>query len=156
MLYYNPLCNFANGVVHDEDLSEDIVQDVFLLIWKNDHTLSEEKNIKSYLFTSVRNKCLEWIRKDQAYQKRIAEWNKGQQGSEGRLDEQEWEDWVKIDRIYSSLRQLPPKCREVFVLAKVNGLTYTQISETLKISTKTVEHHMAKAFAILRNKLSET
>lgn len=71
-------------------------------------------------------------------------------------EEQEWSEWVKIDQVYSSLRHLPPKCREVFELAKLKGLTYSQIAETMQISPKTVENHMAKAFTILRDKLKDT
>lgn len=155
MLYYNPLCNYALDIVQDENLVEDIVQEVFLHLWNKNVDLDESRNIKSFLFTAVKNKCLEMLRQDKAYQKRIADWSIGQGTFFSHDEDIDWDNWVKIDQIYSSLRHLPPKCREVFVLAKINGLTYTQISEKLNISPKTVENHMTKALAMLRKLLKE-
>lgn len=155
MLYYNPLCNYALDIVMDEHVAEDIVQDVFLYLWKKNVDLDENKNIKNFLFTSVKNKCLEVLRQDKAYQKRITDYSNEQNTQIFDDEEKGWDNWVKIDQIYSSLRHLPPKCKEVFVLAKINGLTYTQISQKLNISPKTVENHMAKALAMLRRLLKE-
>lgn len=61
--------------------------------------------------------------------------------------------YLKKERIMKSLRHLPPKCKEVFVLSRQNGLTYGEIADNLGISKKTVENHMVKALSILRNNL---
>lgn len=152
--YYNPLCNFAYRIVPDFNKVEDIVQDVFLNFWKLNPDIDENKSIKSYLFSATKNRALEEIRKQNTSNKYMFEWvkdNKNEQNHSG--EDEEWEDWVKIELIYSSLRHLPPKCKEVFELSKINGLTYTQIAERLNISPKTVENHMSKAFIILRKTL---
>ncbi|MEM9549401.1 MAG: sigma-70 family RNA polymerase sigma factor, partial [Bacteroidota bacterium] len=52
--------------------------------------------------------------------------------------------------LYNSIRQLPPKCQEIFVLNKVNGLTYTEIADDLDISVKTVENQIGRAYRKLR------
>ena len=54
-----------------------------------------------------------------------------------------------------SIRQLPPKCGEIFTLSKIKGLTYTQIADRLGISVKTVEGQMSKAFRLLRSMLKD-
>ncbi|MFZ1702693.1 MAG: RNA polymerase sigma-70 factor, partial [Saprospiraceae bacterium] len=143
-LYYNPLCNFAYSIILDEMVVKDIVQDVFLNVWKHKDTLVVKKNVKSYLYTSTKNRALEEIRKNISIKKKLETLGKlSLIENEQALLEKEWADWVKIGQIYSSLRHLPPKCREVFELSKINGLTYSQIAEKLNISPKTVENQMS-------------
>ena len=72
------------------------------------------------------------------------------------MNEDEIEKLMLIEQIYVSIRQLPPKCSEVFTLSKVNGLTYSQIAEKMNISVKTVENHMSKALKIMRELLSKS
>lgn len=154
MTYYNPLCNYANGIVHDWEIAEDIVQEVFINVWNRREHIDSEQNIKGYLYKATKNKALEELRKLKSTVKNKNELEFLQNRPDfDPEDLQECEDWVKIDQIYSSLRHLPPKCREVFELSKINGLTYTQIADHLKISPKTVENHIAKAYVILRNEL---
>lgn len=69
--------------------------------------------------------------------------------------EEEAEKHLLKQKLYNSVRQLPPKCREVFMLSKVNGLTYSEIAEQLGISVKTVENQMGKALRTLRNLMSD-
>jgi RNA polymerase sigma-70 factor (ECF subfamily) len=154
MAYYNPLCNFAYGYIRDWEKVEDIVQEVFISVWNHREHLDTEQNIKGYLFKSTKNKALEELRRLKSTVKNLSNLEIVINAPDFDLEEQqECEDWVKIDQIYSSLRHLPPKCREVFELSKINGLTYTQIADKLKISPKTVENHIAKAYVILRNEL---
>ncbi len=156
LTYYNPLCNYALSILHDEVLVEDIIQEVFLHFWNQRHTIDLSGNIKSYLFTATKHQVFESIRKDKSRNKMLEGFLMQNNLHNIQNDEQEWSEWVKIDQVYSSLRHLPPKCREVFELAKLKGLTYSQIAETMQISPKTVENHMAKAFTILRDKLKDT
>lgn len=152
-MYYNPLCNFAASITRDSEKSEDIVQDVFMQFWHNKEVVDVNKNVKSYLFTSVKNKCLEVLRKEKADSKTILGFIAVEANHIHEEEDAAWDEWVKIDQIYSSLRHLPPKCRQVFELAKIKGLTYNQISEMMQISPKTVENHMAKALSVLRTHL---
>jgi RNA polymerase sigma-70 factor (ECF subfamily) len=156
LTYYNPLCNYALSIVQDEVWVEDIVQEVFLNFWNQRHTIDLTGNIKSYLFTATKNQIFESLRKDKSRNKMLEGFLTLSNQQNIQNEEQELSEWVKIDQVYSSLRHLPPKCREVFELAKLKGLTYSQIAETMQISPKTVENHMAKAFTILRDKLKDT
>jgi RNA polymerase sigma-70 factor (ECF subfamily) len=62
--HYRPLCNFAFRITGDLDKSEDIVQDVFVKIWNQNDLLKANKNIRSFIYTMVRNHALEVIRRD--------------------------------------------------------------------------------------------
>ena len=149
-MYYNPLCNFAASIVIDSEKAEDIVQDVFMHFWHTKDSVDVNKNVKSYLFISVKNKCLEVLRKKKTNTRMMLGMQTLYMTNFSVQDDDSWDEWVKIDQIYSSLRHLPPKCRAVFEMAKIKGLTYHQISEMLQISPKTVENHMSKALSILR------
>ena len=54
------------------------------------------------------------------------------------------------EKLFNSIRQLPPKCRDVFTMSKINGLTYSEIANELGISPKTVENQMGRALRLLR------
>ena len=131
--------------------AEDIVQEVFIHLWESRATIAVPEKIDQYLFKAVRNKILEFIRARKSYEKHK------QAAIETKLSEgniSEISDiYMKLEQINSSLRHLPPKCRNVFVMHKFNGLTYAEIAEVEKISVKTVENHMLKAIKILRSKL---
>ena len=147
-MYYNPLCNFANKIVDDKELSKDIVNDIFLNYWNKLNSLENFDHIKSYLFTSTKNKCIETIRRKKIESK-YADWAKKNMASTSQIDD-EADKFLLRERLYASIRQLPPKCREVFMMSKQNGLTYVEIAEDLDISIKTVENHMGRAMRILR------
>jgi len=152
--YYNPLCNFCRKYLNDRGDVEDVVQDVLVKLWQNKDKIHLQKDVKYYLFTSVKNKAIELIRS----RKRKGEIR------DSLIPEKNYEDPVgdEVDstilkeKLYNSIRQLPPKCQEIFVLNKVNGLTYNEISEELKISPKTVDNQMRRAFKLLREKFGIT
>ena len=151
--HYSPLCNLAYRIIGDIDKSEDIVQDVFVKVWNNRDQLDKDRNIKSLVYTMVKNHSLEVLRRDGIGLRVVRIISKTEEDSQSNIQEEEIENYKLLDQIYVSIRQLPPKCGEVFTLSKVNGLTYTQIADHLKISPKTVENHIAKAYVILRNEL---
>lgn len=146
MTYYVPLCNYANKFMYNDDLSEDVVQEVFLHLWKNNETLQVKQGMQSLLFQSVKNKALETLRSKKTYDKAIGDLHREPvvQATE------ESDQFMLRDRLNSLLRHLPPKCRRVFAKHRLKGLTYVEIAEQEGISVKTVENHMTKALKILR------
>jgi len=62
--WYGPLCNYAVTFTKDPDVSEDIVQDLFVKIWEQRRGLLTETSIRYYLFTAVRNNCITWLRRE--------------------------------------------------------------------------------------------
>lgn len=155
MGHYVPLCNYANSMLNDDVLAEDVVQDVFLHLWKNNETLTADSSLQAFLFTSVKNKVYENARSRKAYQLAIDKFKHNNRGSEVEMSA-ESEDFMTMERLNGLLRHLPPKCKNVFALHKFNGLTYAEIAEKEDISVKTVENHMLKALKILREKYASS
>lgn len=156
-LHYSPLCNFAYRITDDIDQAEDIVQDIFVKVWNDPDLLDGNKNINSYLYSMVRNRALEVIRRENISQKINQQLKYIQNNAaDTNVEEDEIEKLLLLEQIYVSIRQLPPKCSEVFTLSKVNGLTYVQIAEKMNISVKTVENHMGKALRLMRELLTKS
>lgn len=152
--YYSPLTHFAADLLKDKQSAEDVVQEVFVRIWNQNEVMDMKKNIKSYLFTSVRNAALDHITKNKKvtlvsdtsdYEKNV-----GYEYSDDKNDE-----YILKDLISNSLRQLPPRCYDIFVLSKLKGYSQKEIAEKLGISIKTIENQMTKAYKILRELLKD-
>lgn len=148
--YYNPLCNFANTILHDSVKAEDAVQDVFVKMWQKKDDLADLDNLRSYLFTATKNKCIEYIRKLKLDQKLNKENESRLELSSSMNIDDEAEKFVLKEKLFNSIRQLPPKCQKVFTMSKINGLTYSEIADELEISPKTVENQIGKALRLLR------
>jgi RNA polymerase sigma-70 factor (ECF subfamily) len=150
--FFPGLVLFARKYVPDQDTATEIVHNVFLNLWEKRENIDTSSSMKSYLFTSVYNRCLNHIRdqkkfdKDESHLQRLDS-HEFADGTD-HLEEQELEQ-----RIFDALQALPVKCREVFTLNRFEGLKYTEISEKLGISVKTVEAQISKALKILREKL---
>ena len=147
--YYNPLCNFAVSITSDRKMAQDVVQDVFTKLWDKRKELSINSNEKSYLFQAVKHRAYEILRKRQNESKLDVTDFEESYSREKDLEEQADKFMLK-EFLYNSIRQLPPKCQEIFVLNKVNGLTYTEIADDLDISVKTVENQIGRAYRKLR------
>ncbi len=151
--WHNPLCNYAMRFLKDRQQASDIVQDVFLYVWERREKLDLDSNIKSYLFQTTYHRCLNLIEEKKKINLTNSETLEHLNKKYEPTFQDEAETMLRKERIMKSLRQLPPKCKEVFVLSRQNGLTYGEIAESLGISKKTVENHMVKALSILRNHL---
>lgn len=147
--YYNPLCNFAISITSDRKMAQDVVQDVFTKLWDKRNELVINSNEKSYLFQAVKNRSFELLRKRKNEAKINVSDFEESYNQEKELEDQANKFMLK-EFLFNSIRQLPPKCQEIFVLNKVNGLTYSEIADDLNISVKTVENQIGKAYRKLR------
>jgi RNA polymerase sigma-70 factor (ECF subfamily) len=150
--YYNSLCNYAFTFVKNEDASEDIVQEVFMKIWEGRRDLLMEDSVRYYLFTAVRNNSITWLR--QKKNSAITAWD-GEEIFNEPAPERNREEPDQRLMLQSAIGRLPPKCREVFLLSRLSGLTYKEIAASLGISVKTVENQLGKALKIIRVFLKE-
>lgn len=151
--YYNRLCNYASNLARDSFDGEDIVQNVMVRLWQRRNMLNANISIKNYLYKSVYNEFVDYYRKHTAV---TALEKKYIEGLDTIYEAQEQTDNHNLKAIIErEIEQLPRKCKETFLLSKRDGLTYNEIAEYQKISVNTVENHMAKAFAILRDKLKD-
>lgn len=147
--YYAPLCKTVYNITRDSDAAEDIVQDVFMKVWRRKSQLDFSKSIKSYLFRSSVNTALNYLEKN----RRNTSMEESEAGSM-RMAINTTEDAIGYQevnhRIQQALETLPPKCRTVFSLSRYDELSYAEIAEQLDISVKAVEKHMGKALKHMR------
>jgi RNA polymerase sigma-70 factor (family 1) len=151
--YHHRLCVYAFTLSNDHDLSEDIVQNVFMSVWKNKHKLKDDFTIKSYLYKSVYNEFIDQYRK----QKSVLALEKKHIDALSTIVEQEDESSLEqlINHVKKEIENLPPKCKQTFLLSKQDGLTNIEIAEYLNVSIKSVEAHITKAFSILRKNVGD-
>ncbi|MBT9190428.1 RNA polymerase sigma factor [Zobellia russellii] len=151
--YHNRLCAYANSLIRDDLLAEDIVQNVFVQIWEKRAKLKNELTLESYLYKSVHNKFIDEYRKGKAV---MALEKKYMTALELAIEEKDEAQEQKILNIlFAAIQELPPKCKQIFLMSKKEGLTNIEISQCLNLSKKTVESQITKAFRILRNKMGE-
>lgn len=148
--YFAGLCIFARQYVFDNDKVKDIVHDVFINIWEKGELYEEEVLIKSYLFTSVKNRCFNFLRDNKKFSSHEDYMDYDSAISTPQpMETNELEAIIKKE-----IENLPDKCREVFMMSRFEEKKYSDIALQLDISVKTVEAHMSKALKILRENLS--
>jgi RNA polymerase sigma-70 factor (ECF subfamily) len=147
--HYQRLCSYAFTYLKDKESSEDIVQEVFIKIWENDKIQIGADKLKFYLFTAVRNNCLTRIQKSKKVYFRELKEDDAAEEIKIRLDSVEKNTDPKV-LISKAMEQLPPRCREVFMLSRLSGYSYRQITDSLGISVKTVENQMSKAIKVMK------
>lgn len=143
--YSNDLLYYARYIIHSKEEAEEIVSDVFVDVWMMRDKLHEKRNIKAWLLTMTHNRSISYLRKKCSRPDAVS------------LDEVEYcflpDDLQTPDermisqeemaRINHAINQLPPRSRQVFILAKIERLPYKEISEILGISVKTINNHIA-------------
>lgn len=147
--YYTPIKNFLYYKCGDIDLSEDLTQDVFMKLWDKKEEVQLE-TVKSYLYTIANNMLLNKIRHDKVVIS-FAEKNKTQQeeqSPEFALQEKEFKQ--ELERV---IGEMPEKQREVFLMNRIEEMTYKEIAERLELSVKAVEKRMHGALGHLREKI---
>ena len=133
LTYYSKLVRFAKEFVILEEDAENIVQDTFLYLWEHLELLEDIDHLDAFLFTLIKNRCLNFL-KHQSYIQAISE----------------------VENLLSqTMQKLPERCREIFLLSRIEGLKYKEIAERLDISVNTVENQISIALRKLRSELKE-
>jgi len=151
--YNERLFAYALTLSNDELMSQDITQNVFLKTWEKRKKININSSLENYLFKTVRNEFLNQYKKQRATMRLEQEYFESLNKVISKHDESTLKR--AIERIGVEIQKLPPKCKEVFLLSRKDGLTNIEISDYLNISRKTVEAHITKAFSILRKNLTD-
>lgn len=156
------MIQFAQEYVIRKEDAENIVQDVFLDLWEQKRFPFSQINVFAYLFTSVKNKCIDFIRHKMVIQKteetlldesiRTLQMNLH---SLEAFDEKIFSEPDIETIIQNAINMLPDKCREIFILNKIEGKKQKEIAQTLNISINTVESQMAIAYKKLKELLKD-
>jgi len=148
--YSGRLFRFANGYLRSEAEAEEIVQEVFTIIWEKRKDLKDELSFKSYLFTIAFNIIKKHFRR-KAY---LAEYLNSEIYSDLDISTTDKIDYDSVcDFIRKLVDRLPDRRREIFIKSRFEGLSIKEISEELGISHKTVENQITAALKFLKENL---
>lgn len=158
--WYSRVKYFARDYLLSEEEAENIAQDVFLEFYQKRDSLDFHINVIAYLFTSVKNKCIDYLRRKLLEQEAAAKIQEEFDLSfRMKFDSLEAfnleglsEDNIK-NIIEKALESLPERCREIFVMSKIEGKKQKEIAEELGVSVKTIECQMTIAYKKLREEL---
>lgn len=144
VLYSEDLFHFVKGMVKNNEISEELVSDVFVKLWDNREDFDKIRDIKSYLFISARNRSISYLRKESKIKlvsiDEVADFK-----VVDLYDDEAMYSQDVIDTLNRAIDSLPQKCKMAFSLAKINGLKYKEVAEIMEISPKTVKNHIAYA-----------
>lgn len=162
LTYYPKLVRFAKEFVILEEDAENITQDVFADLWERQNSMDHVENVNAYLFRLVKNRCLDHL-KHKIFEQKYVEVMQTSFEIELNLKLQSLDRFDSSDMsvgndieilVRTAINSLPKRCRDIFLLSRIEGLKYKEISERLGISVNTVECQMGIALKKLRVKLS--
>lgn len=150
LTYYSKLVRFAKEFVILEEDAENITQDVFTDLWAKRDSMDRIENMNAYLFRLIKNRCLDHL-KHKMFEQKYIEFVQTSFEIEMSLKLQSLDRFDVSDisegneteiLVRNAINSLPRKCRDIFLLSRVEGLKYREISERLGISVNTVECQM--------------
>jgi len=150
---FKNLYSYACSILKDEAAAEEMVQQVFYKLWEKRGTIQELQSVTAYLYRSVHNECLNYLKHAKvksAHQAYAAYTSKEADLPPDQVTLKELQN-----QIDSAIQELPEQCRAVFQMSRYEDLKYKDIADRMGISVKTVENQMGKALRTLRTKLAE-
>ncbi len=152
--FYQNLVHFSFTYTRNPEISEEIVQEVFLKLWENRGALNIQTSLKSYLLKIVQNKSIDWVRHlniRQNYASFILD--------HPVLSENDTENYVLHADLESAfkkaLTKLPALYAEAYKMNRIETLSYAEIANRLGVSVRTVEVRIGKALILLHNELKD-
>lgn len=151
--HYASLCAFVYRYTGSDEVAEDIVQELFLAIWRDPARWAESRSVRLLLFAAARNRALDYLR-----HRRVRERHAQRVVAEVRAIAPAVDDAAANaeirDALDAAMESLPPRAREIFRLNRADGLSYREIAERLGVSIKTVETQMSRTLKKLRAQLA--
>ena len=150
--YYPSLCLFAKRFIDDRETREDIVQEVFFRLWDKRKQITVMSSAQNYLLTSVRNLCLNYLRRQetqQSFEKSLFDQPEDEEGDR-LIQLRELEELLA-----QTLALMPPEYRLAFELNRMEGKSLEEVAQQMGVSTRTVERYRDKAIALLQTELKE-
>ncbi|QEC71642.1 RNA polymerase sigma-70 factor [Arachidicoccus ginsenosidivorans] len=156
-ILFDDLYRFAFSIIKCKENAEEIVSDVFVKLWKKKDQLSHVKDLRLYLFTATKNYALNYIVKQSKWaltnydreDNSECKWNCSDSSPEEIYISNETESMVN-----KAIETLPPQCREIFRMVRVDGLQYKDVASALNISKFTVRNQIVIASRRISKTLS--
>jgi len=151
--YYPILTAYANKFLNDLDDSREVAQDVFVKLYDKKERIKIHTSIKSHLFQSVKNACLNVIKQKQNHANHHE--NILYMNNDVSYDDDDIYEQTELEyQIFKAIDELPEQCQRIFRMNRLEGLSNQEIADHLEISKRTVETQISKALKNLRLKLS--
>lgn len=150
--YYARLVHFCEAMLNERAPAEELAQDVMLELWRRRTTLVVDTSLQAYLFRACRNRTLNYLRHEKVVERGAV--FAARDTVTPAVGDREMREREIAAALQQAVGTLPPRCREVFELSRVQGLKYAEIANALNISIKTVEAQMGKALKIVRERLA--
>lgn len=151
--YYGALCNYSSSIINETSIAEDIVQECLVTIWKSNLHFQDTKTLSSYLYRSVYNNTLKYIRDQSIEDKRKAEWSSVQADVEDDAFYQAIEEDV-IRKLRVAITLLPEQ-RQAILRLSIDGLSVQEIASQLGISANTVKTQKKRAYSFIKENLKD-
>lgn len=150
--HYQNLCRFAYSIVHDQDMSQSLVQQVFINLWETRGSLNNVERLVPYFTAMVRNQCLNFIKREKrnARLTEIPANSHFDNVTQDQIDIHDFEEHLII-----ALAELPDRCKTAFEYSRFENLTNKEISMKMDISVKGVEGLIGRSLKLLRISLSD-
>lgn len=152
--YYQQLFALAYRYVKQQEVAEEIVHDVFITIWNKGEQLNIQYTIKSYLFRSIVNTSLNYLKKEKMNTEKKMVYMSAQNSLVADESGDESEQVLLIG-LEEALSMLPAKCKEVMYLSRFGKMKQAEIAAQLDISVKTVKNHLTYGFHKIREHLNK-
>ncbi|MEG0795938.1 MAG: RNA polymerase sigma-70 factor [Odoribacter sp.] len=154
--WYVRLCVYAESIVRDRDMAEDLVQNIFCMLWEKRVEMNIHESLKSYLYRAVYNSALNLLKHEKvklAFLEFVGKHGeKGENNVEYYFDKES--EKGLLQEINQAIDALPEQCREIFMLSRFAGKKSTEIALMLDISVRTVETQLYRAMKHLREDLA--
>lgn len=161
--YFPKMVRFVREYVISEEEAQDVVQDMFLHLWERRDILDSVSNLNAFLFTLIKNRCIDYYRQtttrlnakkeslDNIHEQELhLKMEALGQFDTNMFDENEMEELLE-----KAIEKLPDKCRQIFILSRMDGLRHEEIAQKLDISVHTVQNHIVSALRRLRMELKD-
>lgn len=151
--YYASMVLFAQSYIPDQEVAKDIVQDIFLVLIRSQEKFTTIEHLKTYLYSTVKNRCLKHIR-HQNVKVRYKQYVLTNENEEANYHERILDEEV-FSLLNQAIQELPAQCKNVFLLT-LEGKSNPEIAEILGIGIETVKSHKKTGKKILYIKLKDT
>lgn len=154
MAYMPNLLQFAQSIIKNRELAEEIVSDVFIKIWQNRARLNDIENFRLYLYKSVKNTSFNYLSRH--FRKNTVSLDEMSLTISTLTynPEQLMITSEVVNKINNTIKLLPPRCKLIFKLVKEDGLKYMEIAQLLNISVKTIDSQMSIAVKKIGNAIN--
>jgi RNA polymerase sigma-70 factor, ECF subfamily len=159
--FYPGLCTFAYDYLKSADIAKEIVQEIFLALWEKHHTINIKTSVKAYLYRSVHNRCLNYIRDNKSSSQSTLQIGQLKQEADlllleipDELFDSTFSEQVERE-LDDAINNLPEQCKIIFCLSRYENLSYPEIASQLNISVSTVKTQMLRAMDKLRENMSK-